>query len=196
MSIKRKKEEKRAVILDAAFETFKDQRFDAVKLDDIAAHAGVGKGTLYLYFKNKEDLFIKMALDGAEQMAERMKEITVMDMPFRERFFLFGREVGVFVARRSLMFRLMHQIHSESIHKEFMRQHRLLVKTARALLQTGVNEGLLRADVTVADLHCMLIGSLLFRVRLNHFNEDRIEVDTLLNLFWEAATSEGEGNRK
>ena len=191
MKRERKKSEKRAAILTAAFGEFKNRRFDAVKLDDIAARAGVGKGTLYLYFKNKEELFMQMALDGVEQMAERMKEITAMESPFRERFFLFGREVGVFIEKRSIMFRLMHQISSESVQREFMSQHRLLIKAARSLLKAGVDDGVLRDDVTVADLHCMLIGPLLFRVRLNKFNQDEIEVDTLLNLFWDAAKRVG-----
>lgn len=189
-----KKNEKRAAILKAAFGEFKNQRFDAVKLDDIAARAGVGKGTLYLYFKNKEELFMQMALDGVEQMAERMKEITALESPFRDRFFLFGREVGSFVEKRSIMFRLMHQISSESVQREFMSQHRLLVKAARGLLKVGVDEGMLRKDVSVADLHCLLIGPLLFRVRLNKFNQDDIEVDTLLTLFWAAASVKPEGN--
>ena len=188
MTRERKKKEKRAAILQAAFDEFKNRRFDAVKLDDVAARAGVGKGTLYLYFKNKEELFMQMALDGVEQMAERMKEIAAMDVPFRERFFLFGREVGVFVEKRSVMFRLMHQISSESVQKEFMGQHRLLVKAARSLLKAGVDEGVLRKDVSVADLHCLLVGPLLFRVRLNKFNEDGIQVETLLKLFWDAAS--------
>ncbi|MBC8206233.1 MAG: TetR/AcrR family transcriptional regulator [Kiritimatiellales bacterium] len=187
MTRERKKSEKRAAILQSAFDEFKNRRFDAVKLDDVAARAGVGKGTLYLYFKNKEDLFIQMALDGVEQMAGRMKEIARMDLPFCERFFLFGREIGAFVEKRSVMFRLMHQISSESIQQEFMGQHRLLVEVARGLLKAGVDEGVLRSDVTVADLHCLLIGPLLFRVRLNKFNNDQIEVNTLLNLFWDAA---------
>lgn len=187
MTRERKKNEKRAAILTAAFDEFKDQRFDAVKLDDVAARAGVGKGTLYLYFKNKEELFMQMALDGVEQMAERMKEITALESPFRERFFLFGQEVGAFVEKRSIMFRLMNQISSESVQREFMSQHRLLVKAARSLLKAGVDDGVLRDDVSVADLHCLLIGPLLFRVRLNKFNADNIQVETLLNLFWDAA---------
>ena len=185
MTRERKKNEKRAAILNAAFDEFKDQRFDAVKLDDVAARAGVGKGTLYLYFKNKEDLFVQMSIDGVEEMAERMREIAAMDERFEKRFFRFGREVGVFIEKRSVMFRLMNQVRSESIQRKFMTQHKQLVKAARELLQAGIDEGALREDVSVADMHCLLIGPLLFRVRLNKFNDDNIKVDTLLNLAWD-----------
>jgi AcrR family transcriptional regulator len=187
MTRERKKQKKRAVILAAAAAEFKDRRFDAVTLDEVAARAGVGKGTLYLYFTNKEDLFLQMALDGVEEMVAWIGEISALNCDFRERFFLFGREVGAFIRTRSVMFRLMNQIGSEVVRKEFMKQHRKLVKAARKLLQTGMDEGVLRNDFSVADLHCLLIGPLLFRVRLNEFNRDGIEVDSILTLFWEAA---------
>jgi AcrR family transcriptional regulator len=44
-------------ILKAAMQTFVERGFAATKLDDVAARAGVSKGTLYLYFANKEQLF-------------------------------------------------------------------------------------------------------------------------------------------
>lgn len=187
MTRERKKQQKRDAILKAANAEFTSRRFDEVKLDDIAARAGVGKGTLYLYFENKEDLFVQMAIDGVAEMSERMLEIAAMDSSFRERFLCFGREVGAFIERRSVMFRLMNQTGSETIQKEFKRQHRQLVSAARSLIRAGIDEGVLRDDFTVADLHCSLIGPLLFRSRLNKFNHDHIEVEPLLELFWSAA---------
>jgi AcrR family transcriptional regulator len=44
-------------ILKAALQTFVERGFAATKLDEVAARAGVSKGTLYLYFPNKEQLF-------------------------------------------------------------------------------------------------------------------------------------------
>lgn len=44
-------------ILKAAMQTFVERGFAATKLDEVAARAGVSKGTLYLYFPNKEQLF-------------------------------------------------------------------------------------------------------------------------------------------
>lgn len=186
MKREEKKLEKRAAILEVAREEFTIHRFDEVKLDDIAAQAGVGKGTLYLYFKNKEDLFVQMAIDGVEETVERIQEITAMEGDFRGRFLLFGRHVGQFIETRSVMFRLMHQTGSETIHRQVMQHHKKLVEATRALLKAGMDEGILRSDFSPADLHCMLIGPLLFRVRLNKDNKDRVEVESLLELFWKA----------
>ena len=44
-------------ILEAAFHEFAENGFLATRLEDVAARAGVAKGTVYLYYKNKEALF-------------------------------------------------------------------------------------------------------------------------------------------
>ena len=48
-------------ILDAALHVFGEQGCARTRLEDVAKRAGVSKGTLYLYFKSKEDLFREMA---------------------------------------------------------------------------------------------------------------------------------------
>ena len=48
---------KRRQILDGARKVFLDRGFDAASMMDIAKAAGVSKGTLYVYFKDKDDLF-------------------------------------------------------------------------------------------------------------------------------------------
>lgn len=53
----RRKDERPQELLAAALDLFVDKGFAATRLNDVAARAGVSKGTLYLYFTNKEDLF-------------------------------------------------------------------------------------------------------------------------------------------
>jgi AcrR family transcriptional regulator len=53
----RRKELRRPEILAAALAVFAARGFTAARLDEVATKAGVTKGTLYLYFKNKEALF-------------------------------------------------------------------------------------------------------------------------------------------
>ncbi|HEY1257959.1 MAG TPA: TetR/AcrR family transcriptional regulator [Stellaceae bacterium] len=54
---RRRKGARPAEILAAALASFAERGFAATRLDDVAARAGVTKGTLYLYFRNKEELF-------------------------------------------------------------------------------------------------------------------------------------------
>lgn len=54
---RRRKDARPGEILDAAVACFAERGFAATRLDDVAARAGVTKGTLYLYFSGKEELF-------------------------------------------------------------------------------------------------------------------------------------------
>ena len=51
---------KREQIVDGAKRVFMQKGFDAASMNDITREAGVSKGTIYVYFENKEDLFIAM----------------------------------------------------------------------------------------------------------------------------------------
>ena len=69
----RRKDARPQELLAAALESFVDRGYTATRLEDVARRAGVSKGTLYLYFENKEDLFkavvrenIVPAIDEAE----------------------------------------------------------------------------------------------------------------------------------
>ncbi len=53
----RRKERRPAELLDAALDCFVERGYAATRLDDVAARAGVSKGTLYLYYDSKDDLF-------------------------------------------------------------------------------------------------------------------------------------------
>lgn len=70
---------KKGRILEAALELFTDQGFAATRLDDVAARAGVAKGTLYLYFDSKEDLFRKAAEEGILSVVRGLEDQALAD---------------------------------------------------------------------------------------------------------------------
>src|SRR5690348_15943250 len=57
MARRRRKEARPVEIIAAALASFAERGYAATKLEDVAAAAGVSKGTIYLYFQNKEELF-------------------------------------------------------------------------------------------------------------------------------------------
>ena len=67
--------DKRERIIDAAIKLFTQLGYHQTKLDEVARQAEIAKGTLYLYFKSKEDLFVQCLLDGYEKSRERAAEI-------------------------------------------------------------------------------------------------------------------------
>jgi len=61
---KRRKEARPFELLEAALGLFVEKGFAATRLEDVAARAGVSKGTLYLYYENKEALFKAVIQEG------------------------------------------------------------------------------------------------------------------------------------
>ena len=71
------RDRKARAIVDAAAAVFAERGFRAARVADVAARAGIGKGTVYEYFRSKEDLFLAVfrafetaTLDGAAPAAE------------------------------------------------------------------------------------------------------------------------------
>ena len=70
----REKEQRRSAIIDAAEEVFFSKSLENATMDEVAEKAELSKGTLYLYFKNKNDLFhaiIARALEILFKMFQR-----------------------------------------------------------------------------------------------------------------------------
>ena len=76
-------DERKNQILTAAEEVFTEKGFDEARMDDIAEQTGLSKGTLYLYFKSKDDLIIAI-LDRLFQLEFRqMEKLIVADKTAR-----------------------------------------------------------------------------------------------------------------
>ncbi len=70
----RRKEARPAELISAALDLFVERGFAATRLDDVASRAGVSKGTLYLYFPSKEDLFKAVVRGGIVPAIERAEK--------------------------------------------------------------------------------------------------------------------------
>lgn len=71
----RRKEARPAELMAAALDLFVERGFAATKLDDVATRAGVSKGTLYLYFASKEELFKAVIQQGILPVLEQGEEM-------------------------------------------------------------------------------------------------------------------------
>lgn len=72
--------DKRALILDAALDLFRNYGFRRTSMEDIARAANVAKGTLYLYFKSKDELFEALARRLAELVEANLKAAATRDL--------------------------------------------------------------------------------------------------------------------
>lgn len=68
------KEERRESILGAALELFREESFDMINVARVAERAGIAKGTIYLYFRTKEEMFLALYEKAYIVWARAMEE--------------------------------------------------------------------------------------------------------------------------
>ena len=76
-------------MLTAAAKLFGGQRFHKVRMEDIAAAASVGKGTLYRYFQDKEDLYCALLARASDEIQIRIAEAVARTGSFRTKLTAF-----------------------------------------------------------------------------------------------------------
>jgi AcrR family transcriptional regulator len=88
---------RREAILKAALEEFSARGFEAARLDDVARRAGIAKGTIYLYFSDKETLFQELVRSEISPIVGTLEHVSHVEAPIRmiaEQFVeLFVREI-------------------------------------------------------------------------------------------------------
>jgi AcrR family transcriptional regulator len=78
-----RREQRRATILAAALEEFVARGFAAARLDDVARRARIAKGTIYLYFRDKESLFQELVRTMLSPLVGTIEAAPLRDVPIR-----------------------------------------------------------------------------------------------------------------
>jgi TetR/AcrR family transcriptional regulator, transcriptional repressor for nem operon len=159
---RRPPEVRREQILDAAARVFADKGPYAATMDEVAAAAGVAKGTVYLYFDSKERLLLGLGNRYTEELVRRSNQLLEGDSPgsLLDRFDGFLEEVADF----HFVERELHHVlfHGEAVSEaETMRELRELM---RRFIEKGVGTGEFQvtdagftADFLLQGLHGALV---------------------------------------
>jgi TetR/AcrR family transcriptional regulator, cholesterol catabolism regulator len=150
-------------IIRAAEELFNSRRFHEVTMEDVCLAARVGKGTIYRYFKDKEELFLKVATSGSEELCDLVRRKSVEPLPFEERILGILMEIHHARRRHGIVRLLMRSDDARvgrlkgALHSHFHERRSAVIGAVTQVLQEAVREGKLRRDVPPE----LLAGSLL-----------------------------------
>jgi AcrR family transcriptional regulator len=145
---------RRDAILAAALEEFSARGFAAARLEDVAQRAGVGKGTIYLHFRDKEALFRELVTTMLVPFIANIEAAQPVGLPIRvvlERLIdLFVREVFS-TERRKLLHLIMTEGPRFPQLAEFHYRHvvKRAIAAMRVLLEGAHRRGELRDDALV-----------------------------------------------
>lgn len=101
--------QKRSDILHAATALFATRDYHTVLMDEVAEMAGVGKGTLYRYFEDKEALFAACVLSALDELVDFIHTAKHDEtLPYRERLKMTVLSLVKYFAANNHFFRVMH----------------------------------------------------------------------------------------
>lgn len=94
-------------ILQAAEEVFSRHGYEKATLDEIIALADVGKGTVYKYFGNKEQLFYKLVADKNAPFVKRLEQAVAGEDSFEEKLKRYFKEMVAFYVENSTLWQII-----------------------------------------------------------------------------------------
>jgi AcrR family transcriptional regulator len=145
---KRRKDARPAEILDSALTVFAERGFAATRMDDIAARAGVTKGTIYLYFRSKEAVFKSLVQESLGAAIEVMRDNAArFEGPAPDLLRTILRGIGRFVCasdRAALPKIILAESGNFPHLVEFYRRE--VVDRGLALLQSVIRRGIERGE--------------------------------------------------
>jgi TetR/AcrR family transcriptional regulator len=180
---------RREEILNAAQTVFFKKGLAEATMDEIAETAELSKGTLYLYCKCKEDLYLGVMMRGIQILYDRLAAVISENEPVPQVLVRLAQEFFDFFTTHRHYFRMLHFLETRQLHKEATEE---MQQSCRALnqktwdmvvelLRHGIRDGSVRADLNPAEVLVILWSSataLLLRIDSeDDFWRDRFHID-------------------
>jgi TetR/AcrR family fatty acid metabolism transcriptional regulator len=158
---KKNKNDKYHLILEAAVKVFARQGFYQSTVAQIAREAGVADGTIYLYFKNKDDILVHFFQYKTKQVFERFRaEVNHAENSLDKLRNLIKRHLAEFQRDRDMA--ILYQVGTHQIDRLAEDQIREMSKMYQDLIseivEAGQQEGSIRKDLYVGLVKRFILG--------------------------------------
>jgi AcrR family transcriptional regulator len=141
------KEEARKKIISAGLEVMIRKGYSVTTMDDIAAHLGVSKGALYLYFKNKDDLVAEIVKNLHAKTHETAKMIFPNTAPLEAWTAFFDQGITLDPQFSALFFEIAAMaVRNETIRKSYSEDLAHSIEMAILGISYQQRAGLVRTD--------------------------------------------------
>lgn len=189
-----KTESKQGEILAAASKVFAARQYHEVLCDEIAAEAGIGKGTIYRYFRTKEDLYFATILQGYEAVNQSLATAISAESTPERRLERIARELFEYFWDRRYFYALLYRNEQRFLAQEgrLKKNREHLVTIVEQTIRDGVDSGAFRKvdTKTAAELFLGMIRA------INVFRRETDRLDDLVKEFiglWTRGIEKGRG---
>jgi AcrR family transcriptional regulator len=166
--------DKKQAILDAAAGVFSGTQFHEALIDEVAAAAGVGKGTIYRYFPTKDELYFAAVLHSFDELSAALSVTLSRERSPRRRLERIARDVMAFSRNRPDLYVLLQRDERRFPERENELQKRR--DALSRLVQEAILEGIRRREFRGIDAR---VGAELFRGMIRAANRLRLGEETL-----------------
>jgi AcrR family transcriptional regulator len=179
------KNQKRQDILQAAMALFMDKGFQNTKMEDIAIDAGVGKGTLYEYFENKQDIFDEACIEYVNVIIDNIRYVSNMDDTFNNKLLiLFNGKLKMESDFEDMSIDNIlssKNIISEETIKKIILKISEMYGLICDIIDQGKEEGVVKKSIKSEITACMIMGTMGEYLRLiSHKKENEIKDDDVI----------------
>jgi AcrR family transcriptional regulator len=163
----REKEHRREEIISAAQKVFFEKGLQVATMDEIAEAAELSKGTLYLYYKSKEDLYLAVMMRGINILATMFAEAASAKIPPVMQIRKLGDAYYEFFKQHRNYFRMFYffqhpqfhtQVSSEMMHS-CTEENQKVWKIVFDTIARGIQEGEIRSDINPVETAVVLWSS-------------------------------------
>ncbi len=192
----REKERRRQQIIVAAKRVFSEKGFNKATMEDIAHEAELSPGTLYLYFKNKEELYASLSLRILQYLHIRVEHVNKEDLPPEQKMdALVEAMYDVYAFDPLILINMFHLQSSETLKNlspklmaEIEELSRKSIGAIALIFEQGIDSGLFidRHPVALADIFWALFsGVILWTTSKKIFNEEKDYLKDTLKIAFE-----------
>jgi TetR/AcrR family fatty acid metabolism transcriptional regulator len=149
-------------ILEAAVKVFAEQGYHQSTISQIAREAGVADGTIYLYFKGKDDILVQFFRDRAKQVFEGFREeVERADNAVEKLRNLICRHLEVFQRDRNKAIVYQVETHQKSrIAEDQIREmSQMYLDLITVIVEKGQEEGKIRKDLYLSLVKRFILGA-------------------------------------
>jgi len=150
-------------ILEAAIKVFAEQGFHQATISQIAREAGVADGTIYLYFKNKEDIMVNFFGYKTKQVFGRFREEVDKADNARDKLrLLIKRHLEEFQRDRSMaiLYQTETRRFSRMCEEQIREMSKMYLDLVSEIVERGQDEGLMRKDLYMGLVKRFIIGAI------------------------------------
>lgn len=186
--MQKKKEKTMNRIFDSAEALFAQKSFYDVKIEDIAKNAGVGKGTVYTYFKSKEELLLKAIVNKTEENQKELLSIINSNDSFMVRFHALFRSMYLFFKIKGPLIQQHMRIcpkiaTNKDERKMMMDKFKKGLEILSGFFKEGIDEGILIDSMTPRQFAIVFQKMFDFNVFFTFYGDPEMSADDAFKFF-------------